>query len=177
MHKIHRKTELRCVGDDSWSLLLLDTTKEQERTECSHYAVDCAECPRNLNYRSNVYHAWCSLRIERPDSHGCTHYKRRKTYPETLCALPVKVYSDVVSQNKIAQITREVPQQMVLIPEALTPHFAYPAIEEWHTGRECKQTDEHQLLLCRSLTKPRRDDWNKEIQAKQWIYKPEVTRH
>lgn len=45
-----------------------------------------------------------------------------------------KVYTNVMRQNKIAQITGEVPQHVVFIPETLSPHFTAPTIEIRHTG-------------------------------------------
>ena len=46
----------------------------------------------------------------------------------------VRCTRNVMCQNKIAQITGEVPQHVVFIPETLSPHFTAPTIEIRHTG-------------------------------------------
>ena len=72
------------------------------------------------------------------------------------------------------QITGEVPQHVVFIPETLSPYFTEPAVEIRHTGRKQEQTNEKPFFFSRSFTQPRRYDGDEQIKADQRIHEPQV---
>ena len=46
------------------------------------------------------------------------------------------MYTYIMRHYKVSQVTGEVPQHMVFVPETLSPYFTEPAVEIRHTGRK-----------------------------------------
>lgn len=176
MHKIHAIAEFRHFVYELWSLQLVYACKKKECARCKKYTVYCAESPSDFYHGSGKYFSGYSLDIERVDSPYSSYNHQNGSYCQTLGAIPCKVYAYVMCQNKVSQITGEVPQHVIFIPKALPPHFTKPSAEIRHTCRQQEESNEETFFFCRGFVEPWRYDGHEEVKADEWIHKPQVPR-
>ena len=175
VHEVHAVAQFRQVGDEAARTV---NAGEQEEGSCGEgHAVDGAEAPANLQHGRHMIHSRHGLHPERPDGGGGTHGHEREADDDTLAAAPVQMHTDVVGKDEIAQIAGEVPQHVVIVPEALSPHLAAPAVEVGHAGGHEEEADEEPLLPCRGLLQPWRDEGDEEVEAEERIHEPQVSGH
>ena len=126
MHKVHTVAEFRHF---CYQLRGLRTVYTCEHKECAcgkKHTVDRTESPSYFYYGSSMKFSGYSLDIERIDGQCSPYDHQDESYGKTFGAIPGKMNTYVMCHYKISQITGEVPQHMIFIPETLPPHFTTP---------------------------------------------------
>jgi hypothetical protein len=76
--------------------------------------------------------------------------------------------------HQISQISREIPENMVFIPEALPPYFSQPPVHKRHESRYDEQKYEKLFFLFAGLFQPRGYDRDEQVKAEKWEHEPQV---
>ena len=169
VHEVYAVAQFGKVGDQTGRIRAVYAGEHQESPHGKHYTVDGAEGPTYFYDGGCEYLSGDSLYIERVDGQYGPRYHESGPDSQSFVAVPGKVYPDVVCQHQISQVTGEVPQHMVFIPETLSPEFPEPPVQVGHTGREEEQGDEESLLFGRCLVEPGGYDGHEKVEADQRI--------
>ena len=128
MHQVHPVAQFGKSGDDPRGFRTLYAGEHQERSGCEAGHVDRAEIPTDFEHRSAYDNSRRGLYIERKNSDNRSYGHQYRSDSHLLTRVPVKVYTDVVRHHEVAKEAGEVPEQVVLVPEALSPNFSEPTI-------------------------------------------------
>ena len=172
MHQVDAVTEFRHRGYCLGGSLAFYAGEEQECAYGERHAVDGAHGPADLYDGRLVRDARHGLYVEREycrDGAGCHEYEPRN---ETAALVPLEVLVYVVRYDRISEVSREVPQHVVFVPEAFAPQFAAPAVQVWHAGRDEEEDYEEAFLAGCSAFEPRRDYGYEEIDAYERVHEP-----
>lgn len=134
MHQVHTERELRYLCDDAWCLLLTDAGEEEECSEGCHKEVWHAELPTPLKHWSVDWLHRNTSEPERPCREGCSCHEACSTNHKAFLHIPVEVYSDVMCQYEVSEISRTIVQSVeVWIPETLSEHlWEYKSLQPRH---------------------------------------------
>ena len=175
VHQVDAVAEFRHAGYECRCRGAAYAGEEQEGAGGEGDAVDRTHRPSDLYYGCRVYYARHGLHVEREyRSHGaCRHeYESRD---EAATAAPREVFAYVVGYDGVSEVSREIPQHVVFVPEALAPHLAAPAVKIGYACRDEEQQDEEPLLACCGAFEPRRDYGDEEIYAYERVHEPQMS--
>ena len=83
-----------------------------------------------------------------------------------------------MSHDKVTYETRTVPKHVIAVPETFTPQFgSHKLVKPRHERGKSKNPKEYELVLCRSLFKPWRNDRHNKVKTDERIHKPQMPCH
>ena len=173
VYQVHAEADVGNLPDQPVTLSgLVDSGEQKECSESVHHAVEGAEAPANLNGSPVLDGPRDHLDIETEDR-GCQSGGKRNQADEAALGFgPFQMSLDIVRQHQISRVPRKVEQQIISVPEALSPEVSEPSVDIWDTCAECPQSNEQEFLSCGSDAQPWGDERDEKVQADKRIHEP-----